>query len=182
MELKTISKPYANAVFNKSLQDNNIKDWHLILNASSSIVQDNNAVGYISSPKVSKVKKYDFIVALVTDITKLDLSNEQQNFFNIVVNNNRLNALPTILEQFNKLEATIEKEHIFEIISAYPLSDKEQNKLLTILSNKYSCKANLKIKIDKNLIGGIVIKDGDKVINGTISQALEEFSNCLSLN
>jgi hypothetical protein len=49
------------------------------------------------------------------------------------------------------------------VTSAYKLSKKEEDEIIKDLSDKYKTTVSIDIEIDENLVGGVVIKEGDKM-------------------
>lgn len=66
---------------------------------------------------------------------------------------------------------------IVEIISAYPLSEKEIEEIKkTVFSKK---KVSIKNIVDKSIIGGIIIRQGSSIIDGSIVNYLNKFKKYL---
>jgi len=63
---------------------------------------------------------------------------------------------------------------IAEVKTAVPLTEEEKNKLVEKLEKKYDKKVLLDDSIEKKLIGGVYVRVGDDVIDGTIKHKLEE--------
>jgi F-type H+-transporting ATPase subunit delta len=57
MELSTIAKPYAQAIFEIAGQSNNVSDWSGFLAAASAIMSDKNTKAFIASPGKSMSQK-----------------------------------------------------------------------------------------------------------------------------
>jgi F-type H+-transporting ATPase subunit delta len=69
----------------------------------------------------------------------------------------------------------------FHVTSAYKLSKKEEDEIIKDLSDKYKTTVSIDIEIDENLVGGVVIKEGDKVIDLSIKARVNELGSQLSV-
>jgi F-type H+-transporting ATPase subunit delta len=89
MELSTIAKPYAQAIFEIAEQSNSVLGWSDFLAAATVIMADKNTKTFIASPSKSKNQKFDLISALIARMTSKDLSKQEAAFINLVLNNDR---------------------------------------------------------------------------------------------
>lgn len=94
------------------------------------------------------------------------------NFVKIIGENNRFEVLPEIYEEYLRLRANHEKSLDATLISARSFSDSEIKTLKDKLASVYNSKINLSLEIDETLIGGAVLKIGDKVIDASVKTSL----------
>ena len=57
--------------------------------------------------------------------------------------------------------------------SATPLSDEQQERLAEALTRTYGRDVQVQVSVDESLIGGVTVRVGDEVINGSIAHRLE---------
>lgn len=93
--------------------------------------------------------------------------------------NNRLNALPDVLEQFIHLRAASEAISEVEVTSANALSDEQLKKISAAMEKRLSRKVKLNCKIDKSVMAGVIIRAGDMVIDGSVRGRLERLADVL---
>jgi len=103
------------------------------------------------------------------------------NFVGIIAKNNQLKFRDKIISKFseiyNKENSVVEAE----VISREEIGGELRNKLLTYVSNKYGAKeVVLNNIIDKNIKGGVIVRVGDEVMDGSIRRQLEELKNSLN--
>jgi len=168
MELVTIAKPYANAIFDIAMQNKAQSEWRDFLTAGTQLVSDESMKTFLASPSETKENKGLAISSLLVSLLSRDLSNEESALVNILLENDRTAALPSILDLFEKSVNEISESKAFQVISAYKLSEKEEKQIVSDLSDKYATKVSIDIFVDESLVGGVVIKDGDKVIDMSI--------------
>jgi F-type H+-transporting ATPase subunit delta len=91
-----------------------------------------------------------------------------------VVEQGRARQLPQILSQMSDLAAEARQAVVAEVRSAIALDDRQQQELARALSQATGKKVELKVLVDPTVIGGIVAKVGETVIDGTVRRRLEQ--------
>jgi F-type H+-transporting ATPase subunit delta len=66
-----------------------------------------------------------------------------------------------------------------EVVSAFPLSDAEAERLRAALGSRFAKEVQLTSRVDKSLIGGAVIRAGDMVIDGSVRGKLDKLSETI---
>ncbi len=182
MELSTIAKPYAQAIFEIAGQSKSVSSWSDFLTAASAIMADKNTKAFIASPGKSKDQKFDLISALIGKITSRELSKQESAFINLILNNDRLSVISSIADAFESAVSNANKSKNFKVISAFELSDTEQKAIVEDLTSKHKTTVAVETEIDKTLKGGVIIKEGDKVIDTSIKAKVDALSVSLSVN
>ena len=77
MELSSIAKPYAQAIFEVAEQSNSISKWSSFLATASAVMSDESTKAFIASPGKSKDQKYDLISALIAKASSSELSKQE---------------------------------------------------------------------------------------------------------
>jgi F-type H+-transporting ATPase subunit delta len=91
----------------------------------------------------------------------------------------RANELPAIVDRFVELAAA-EREHaVAEVRSAVALDEGQQQRLAAALSQATGKRVEVKVIIDEKVLGGIVARIGDTVIDGTIRHRLEQLKETI---
>ncbi len=103
-----------------------------------------------------------------------------QNFIKLLVENGRLLVLPEIFAQFEILRAEAEKSVDVVVTSAYDLSEPQKQKVAAALKVKMGREIKLSCETNRELLGGIVIRAGDKVIDGSARTRLSELAVALA--
>lgn len=93
--------------------------------------------------------------------------------------NHRLVALPEVFDAFIQLKAEYEKEATVEVVSATELDAAQQAKLVDALSQRLARKVKLNCSVDPAVVGGMVIKSGDMVIDGSVRGKLHRLATAL---
>ena len=174
MELVTIAKPYANAVFEIAQQDSNHAQWKAVLEAASQLIADDNMQAFIAAPSTDAQQKSDAILRLTGSILGRELEVKESAFLNLLLENDRTSALSDILALFEDQLNVLDDAKAFTVISAYKLSAKEEKQLVSDLTEKYNTTVSIDTVVDKDLVGGVIIKQGDKVTDMSVQARTNE--------
>lgn len=102
------------------------------------------------------------------------------NFVAVLRQHGDLEKFAEIGEAFLEYEKTAKGLKLAEVTSARKLSGAEEEKIIRELNNYIGGRVELKKRIDEGLIGGIVVKIGDELIDGSIKKNLQELKSQLA--
>ncbi|CAA0081551.1 ATP synthase subunit delta [BD1-7 clade bacterium] len=176
-ELSTLARPYAKAAFGFALANQNLDAWAKMLNTLAAIVSNDKVDAILSSPALTSEQQVTAITAICGD----ELTEECKNFVSLLAENKRLTLLKEVTEQFVSLKAQHEKFCDVEVTSAYDVDSEVEENLAKALSNKLNCSVNIQTTVDKDLIGGVVIRAGDLVIDSSVRGRLAKLTEAMSL-
>ncbi len=182
MELSTIAKPYAQAIFEIAEKNDSLSVWSELLSTASAIMVDNSTQAFISSPSTSKSQKIELICTLLEKATSRELSKQESAFVNLILNNGRTDALDSISSAFDSAISNANQSKSFQIVSAFELSEAEEKAIVDDLTSKHKTTVIVDTFVDETLKGGVIIKEGDKVIDTSIKAKVDALSVCLSVN
>jgi F-type H+-transporting ATPase subunit delta len=108
-----------------------------------------------------------------------DLADFVRNFLFLLADKRRETALPAIIKEYVRLAN--EKRNIAEaeVITAQPLSDEEYKALRQKLSSVTCKNIILKPQVDASIIGGVVVKIGGKLIDGSVTGRIQALRTAL---
>jgi F-type H+-transporting ATPase subunit delta len=132
-------------------------------------------VKYLSYPKVPITSKREVLKRLLPP----ECPPEFTNFLNLIIDRRREGALVPILEAV--LDGILEAQgfKIVELISALPLTESDQDSIKKRLEKAWQSKVTLQYRQNPNLIGGIIIRHGDQVVDGSLSSQLNALKQSL---
>jgi len=175
-EAKTIARPYAKAAFEAALAADALDSWAQALALLSTISQQPKVLSLIGSPSLTGTEKSGRIKSLCDN----ELTQAQQNFVAMLAVNKRLALLPEIEQLYGELKAERERTVNVQVSSAYPLDQAAEEKLAVVLKQKLRCEVNVASAIDESLLGGVVIKAGDVVIDGSVKGRLAKLAEAMN--
>jgi len=129
------------------------------------------------NPSIPKGSKQ----AAVTDLMKKSgFADCTQNFFSILAENGRLSELPKIHSKFIELQRAAKGEVFAEVTVADELTAAQKKSLEKSLKGMSEAgKLSVEIKVDPEILGGLVVDIGDKHINMSVSARIQQLSNLL---
>jgi F-type H+-transporting ATPase subunit delta len=173
----TIARPYAAAVFEVANKTNQIELWSKFLSFGGALLQDKNLVTLVNNPSVVPAEMTRLILGLIEPVSFA----QGENFLRLLIEKDRLTVLPEISVIFELLKAEAGKAQKVDVISAYPLSEDAKTRLAQSLAQKLNCKVTIESHVDPSLIGGAVIRAGDKVIDGSVRGRLQQMTTQLQV-
>ncbi|HYU15703.1 MAG TPA: ATP synthase F1 subunit delta, partial [Candidatus Acidoferrum sp.] len=81
--------------------------------------------------------------------------------------------LARIIEELARVAAARRNRAVAEVRTAVPLSDEQRERLSAALSKATGKTVELKVLVDPAVIGGVLARVGDQVIDGTVRRRLE---------
>ncbi|MGC5344316.1 F0F1 ATP synthase subunit delta [Streptomyces sp. AM 4-1-1] len=91
-----------------------------------------------------------------------------------LVSQPRGRSLEAGLDSLSRLAAERRDRMVAVVTSAVPLSDRQKQRLGVALAKIYGRQMHLNLEVDPEVLGGIVVRVGDEVINGTVAERLDE--------
>ncbi|BCD85586.1 ATP synthase subunit delta [Pseudomonas solani] len=174
-ELTTLARPYAKAAFEYAQAHQQLAAWSAMLGLAAAVSQDTTMQQVLKAPRLTSEEKANTFVEVVGE--KFDAS--VSNFIHVLSENSRLVLLPEIAELFELYKAEQEKSIDVEVTSAFALNTEQQDKLAKVLSARLSREVRLHAAEDASLIGGVVIRAGDLVIDGSVRGKLAKLAEAL---
>jgi len=168
--LVTIARPYASALFDLAQDAKEIPGVEKALESLLKLINSSEEfAGFLRSPVISGDDKNAVVAAV---IKKAKLKGLTANFLNLVAANQRLFALPAMINQFKALAAADRGEVHAEVTSAQPLSKAHQDSLAGALKKKIGKEVTLEQHVDPDLIGGLIVKVGSQMIDSSLKSKL----------
>lgn len=171
----TIARPYAEAVFELAKDRGELEQWEQTLSLMARIASDEGMERLLSDPRVPQERQAKVFREVAGD----QLGKEADRFLETLFANDRLTYLPDIYEIFRELRREAEGEVHAVVTSAVPLSEAQQATVISRLKERFGQEVTLETKVDESLLGGMVIRAGDLVIDGSVRGGLEQLRNHL---
>ena len=174
-ELSTLARPYARAAFEYAVNVD-LAAWSTQLALAAAVAQAENMVKVLSSPSLTSTQQSQHFIDVCGD----ELSEKVQNFIKVLADHKRLALLPVISTLYEQFKANREKSVDVEVVTAFELDAALQEKLATALSGKLERDVNVRTTIEKELLGGVVIRAADIVIDGSIRGRLNKLAEAMN--
>lgn len=115
----------------------------------------------------------------ITQIFGGELVEFVYKFLLLLVDKRRETVFPLIVREYVKLANEARNIIIAEVITALPPDDSQQAALIGRLNKLTGKKTVIRIKVDQRIIGGVIVKIGDKLIDGSVVRQLQMLKNAL---
>ena len=171
----TLARPYAKAAFEYALSEGKLADWSAMLGLVAEAASNKEVAGLLLNPSLGSDAKAE----LLLDICKAKIDDQSRNFIKLLSEKSRLPLIPVIAEIYEAFKAEQEKSVEAQVVSAFELSAEQQQLLVDALRKRLNREVTLKVEIDKRLIGGVVIRTGDLVIDGSLRGKLAKLAESL---
>ena len=173
-ESQTIARPYADAAFSLAVEQGGLSAWSDALGRLAAVMRNPEAQAIVADPRIT----IDRIVDLIAEAAG-DLSAEQRNFVRVLAENDRLPVLPEIAAQFEDKRNRHDDVLDVDVVSAYPVTDSQLAEVVGTLQERFGRKVKASSEVDPELIGGVMIRIGDEVIDASVRGKLAQLAATL---
>lgn len=117
---------------------------------------------------------------ILEEVFAREISQKTMIFIKLLAHKKRANLLAGVISEFNAL--IDEKNGVInaDVKSAVKLSDDQAKELVNGLSIRTGKKIRARMSLDESLIGGVTVKIGDTILDGSISHQLQQLRTSLS--
>ena len=175
-ELSTLARPYAKAAFEFAREHNALAQWSEQLATAAAVTAADGMDTVLNNPSLTDEQQAGTFGEVCGDA----LAGEVKNFISILASNKRLTLLPEISAQFELFKANLEKSVDVEVISAFDLPDTTTAKLADVLGKKLEREVKVSTSTDQDLLGGVLIRAGDLVIDGSVRGRLNKLAEAMN--
>lgn len=159
-----VENVYAKAVLELAKEENRVEAIYEELKELREVLLNNaDFSALIASPMLSSLEKK----AVLKKVFEAELSKEVMNFLLILVEKNRIGLLVKIIEEFETLYYSYANITKAKVYTTLPLEEDMLEALREALKKLSSSEVVIETKIDEDLLGGIKVVMGDKIIDST---------------
>ena len=175
MELTTCARPYARAAFEYARDAHRLSEWSAMLSLCAGVCAYQKVIDLLRNPRLSGAEQAQTIIDLCHEC----LDGPFKNFLRILSEHHRLMLLPDIAALYARLQAEEERSQQVLVISAMPLSQQQQEQLAEKMAARLGCSVRLETEIDSSILGGVIVKAGDMVIDGSLRARLGKLAEAM---
>ena len=177
MSTSRVSRRYAKALLSLGKEDGKYRQYGKELQEFSSFFQQNTEFAQAVSNPVFDLEDRKRILNVV--FQKAQYSETVKNFLNLLLDKKRLSGIAGIYTFYEKLMDEVANVARAEVITPKPLHEDARKRLEKVLEGLTSRKIRMETREDDTLIGGIVVKIGDLVLDGSIKAQLKGLKESL---
>lgn len=167
MARKLYARRYAQAVFEIALERKELEKWQSDLKEIARLGDDAEVMALLEAPKLHLEDKVKLLKAKLSSVSPLAL-----NLVYLLVAKNRLGVISEVAEEYERLLNSYRGIEEAEVTTVVPLTDDERLNLKESIKAIVGKEIVLKTEVDPNLVGGIVVRVGGKLIDGSTRSRL----------
>ena len=172
-----IAARYATAIFEISKENNSLSELEANVTELAAALGDSaDLSALIASPILTRADQAKAISAVAD---KMGLTSVMKNGLAVMAEKRRLFVLPALLNELSALIAEEKGEVTAEVASAKALTKTQSEKLAKTLAARVGKDVKINATVDEDLIGGLVVKVGSKMIDTSIRSKLNSLQNAM---
>lgn len=162
---------YAEALYQIAVQENLVEQLETELLAVNNVFNESGPLKkLINHPRITAEEKKEVLVNIFKD----QISEIMMNFLSFVVDRQRELYLADMTEYFIGLANKARNISDVQVVSAIELTEEEKKELNAAMSKSTGKKVKLTYAVEQGLLGGLMVRIGDKVIDGSVRTRLED--------
>ena len=168
--VSTVATRYATALFDLASDEDALKPVEADINRFAALIEESDDLKRLIRSPVFAADEQERAIAAVLD--KAEIGGLVGNFLKVGAGNRRLFAIPDMITACRRRLARQRGEVTAEVTSAEPLSDKHVADLKEALRASLGKDVTLEAQVDPALIGGLIVKVGSRMIDGSLRTKL----------
>jgi F-type H+-transporting ATPase subunit delta len=168
------AKRHAQAVFQLALERGELEKWLEDLKTIATTLSQPQLMAILESPKVHLDEKMELISRCLPGVSQLAL-----NLVYLLVARRRLRLIDQIASEYQRLADAYQGLEHAEVTTAIPLDEEDRKRLSERLAELTGTRIMLSTKVDPNVIGGFVVRIGDRLIDGSTKSKLDSLRKSL---
>ncbi|EPY2272236.1 F0F1 ATP synthase subunit delta [Clostridium sporogenes] len=171
-----LDRRYALALYEVAEENNKVDEYLRDLKEVVNIIKNSEDIYKIlKHPEISTSRKKD----IFTGIFKGKVDDGLLSFLLVLIEKDRILYLEEKLKEMEKIYLEKNNMLLANVKTVIPLLKEEKEELIKKLGNKYNKKIILEEEIDKSIIGGVYVRVGDDVLDGTLSTKLKDIKKMM---
>ncbi len=168
MAKKAYARRYAQAAFQIALERNELEKWQSDLGKVAVLRENAALVAILESPKIHAKDKMGLLSKQLGDVSPLAL-----NLVYLLIARGQLNMVPDIADEYQRYLDSHQGIERAEVATAVSLDDGDKMRLAESLGTLLSKKVIIKTEVNPDLLGGITVRVGGKLLDGSTRSRLE---------
>lgn len=170
MRDETVARNYAETLFELADRNDAVEEYGGAIEAVARVIEENDDVKlFLETPRIDDQDKKDVVRRVFGD----RLPRHVVNFILVTIDKRRQRILREISTQYHALlDERMGREHV-QVSVARPVDDATREMIAERLSAVLGTKAIPHIRVRPDIIGGIVVRTGDTIYDGSVRRGLE---------
>jgi F-type H+-transporting ATPase subunit delta len=170
---RSTARRYAEAAFEIAERDDSMEAWLAAMSVVDERLSQTDVVRLLTNPAVPTASRVEVLERLLGD----DVAGPAHNLFALMIRRGRFELLPAVIREFRRLHARREGIVAATVVSAAQLDEAEQHELHERLVAMTGSRIEMELQVDPALLGGLQVRLGDVLIDGSVRGRLERMRN-----
>jgi F-type H+-transporting ATPase subunit delta len=166
---------YAEAAFEIATRDGSIETWRRDLDLAAVELDEGGLMDVLANPALPLEQREEVVSGVYAK-----LSTPARNLVALLVRRGRIEQLPRVAAEFRRLDDQRQGIVHATATSALPLTDTEVRALTARLEQMTGGTVALQTEVDESLLGGLIVRVGSRLIDGSVRGRLERLRNQLA--
>ena len=172
----SVARRYAEALFQVAKKRDEVAEVaHSLHEVALAVGGSRELMSALHHPLLTDEKKQ----AIVRGVFGGKVRDDVERFLFLVIEKGRAILLPQMVEEFDRMVDEYRGEADALATSAVALSPAQTAQLESALNEKFGVKVRLKTRVDENILGGLIVRVGDKLIDGSVATRLQQMNEQL---
>jgi len=164
------ARHYAQAAFEVAQAKRDLKGWLTDLERLEAVLTHPGVALALENPRLDTNRR----IGLALSLAPNDLAAERANFLKLLVLAHRTNLITAIRTDFQAMVDEAEGRTELDLVVAATLTPAETRALTAELATKLGHEVKVNVSVDPDIIGGLIIRQGDHVTDGSVRRRLAE--------
>lgn len=173
----TVARPYAVAAWRHAQSQDKTDLWGDMLGFMADIISNDVMAKIVADPRVDS----QVLSQLMLDICGGRLNDQAESFVKLLVENGKLSLMPEIAKVFSELKSEAGGAVDATLMAAYPVNAKFEQQIASAMQNRIGREVRFVTEEDKSLLGGVVIRVGDMVIDASVKGQIDALATELRI-
>ena len=170
------ARRYAEAAFQVGMRDDTLEQWRSELDLAATVAGDQRALTVLANPAIPVERR----AAALADMLGTRVAEPVLNLIRLLLRRGRIEELPRVAAEFRRLDDQRQGITHATATSAIELTPDEIRELTARLEESTGGRIALDVDVDPSLLGGLVVRVGDRMIDGSVRGRLERLRNQLA--
>ncbi len=163
-----VARRYARAAFDLAVSAGQEEAWLRDLRVMESILTQPELAALLENPAVTFDEKREVVGRALEGLEPM-----RRNFAFVLIEHRRAAEIPEIVEEFQQELNAYQGIAIAEVTTAVPLDEAESRAVAGRLERLVGKRIILEKRVDPSILGGVIARIGDRLIDGSIAGQLE---------
>jgi F-type H+-transporting ATPase subunit delta len=170
----SIGRRYAQAYFDLARQAKKVSEWRKDLARAVETLAHPEVADALANPRLTLSDRARLALDLLDGVGE-----QARNLVRLLIERNRTVVLSELLEEYDTLTDRDSGVLRAQVITAVPVDAELEKRIGTVLGKKLGASVQTEVRQDPGIIGGLVIRIGDRVIDNSVRTRLEQLRTAL---